>query len=50
LKNKYNVRYNENMQLLTARHYNDDNIKMLTKDKEILLEQRNRQTVRFVVR
>ncbi len=50
LKNKYNIRYNENMQLLTARHYNDDNIKMLTKDKEILLEQRNRQTVRFVVR
>jgi aspartate kinase len=50
LKAKYNVRYNENLLLLTARHYTDDNVKMLTTGKEILLEQRNRQTVRFIVR
>ena len=50
LKNKYTIRYNENLVLLTARHYTEENIRMLTKDKEILLEQRNRQTIRFVAR
>lgn len=50
LKSKYTIRYNEGLQLLTARHYTEENIRMLTRDKEILLEQRNRQTIRFVVR
>ena len=50
LKSKYTIRYNEGMTLLTARHYSDENIAMLTKGKEILLEQRNRQTIRFVAR
>ncbi len=50
LKPKYNFRFNENLHLLTARHYTEENIKMLIKDKEVLLEQRNRQTIRFVVR
>ncbi|MFY8137632.1 MAG: aspartate kinase [Flavobacteriales bacterium] len=50
LKNKYTIRYNENLVLLTARHYTEENIRMLTKEKEILLEQRNRQTIRFVAR
>ncbi|MEZ4798901.1 MAG: aspartate kinase [Flavobacteriales bacterium] len=50
LKEKYTIRYNEGLTLLTARHYNDENIKMLTANREILLEQRNRQTIRFVAR
>jgi aspartate kinase len=50
LKNKYTIRYNENLVLLTARHYTEENIRLLTKEKEILLEQRNRQTIRFVAR
>lgn len=50
LKDKYAIRYNEGMQLLTARHYTEANIQMLISGKEVFLEQRNRQTIRFVVR
>lgn len=50
LKAKYHFRFNENLQLLTARHFTEENIVMLTKGKEVLIEQRNRQTIRFVVR
>lgn len=50
LKSKYTIRYNEDMQLLTARHYTDAHIQSLIANKEVFLEQRNRQTIRFVVR
>jgi aspartate kinase len=44
------VRYNENVELITIRHYNSAIIEELTAGREILLEQRTRETVRFVVR
>ncbi|MBK7388722.1 MAG: aspartate kinase [Bacteroidetes bacterium] len=50
LMNDYKVRYNENLQLFTVRHYYSSTIEMLTTGKEILLEQRSRQTAQFVVR
>ncbi len=50
LMNDYKVRYNENLQLFTVRHYYPSTIDMLTAGKEILLEQRSRQTAQFVVR
>ncbi|MBK7968465.1 MAG: aspartate kinase [Bacteroidia bacterium] len=50
LMNDYKVRYNENLQLFTVRHYYPSTIEMLTTGKEILLEQRSRQTAQFVVR
>jgi aspartate kinase len=46
----YEVRYNTNLELLTIRHYNEEIINELTYQKEILLEQRTRETVRFVMR
>jgi aspartate kinase len=46
----YYVRYNQNLELITIRPYKDDIIRELTKNKEVLLEQRTRETVRFVVR
>jgi len=46
----YAVRYNTNLELITIRQHNPEIIDELTKDKEILLEQRTRETVRFVVR
>jgi aspartate kinase len=49
-KDTYFVRYNENLELITIRPYNHSIIQELTKDKEVLLEQRTRETVRFVVR
>ncbi|MBK9047769.1 MAG: aspartate kinase [Bacteroidetes bacterium] len=50
LMNDYKVRYNENLQLFTVRHYYPSTIELLTTGKEILLEQRSRQTAQFVVR
>ena len=47
---KYSVLYNLNLELVTIRQYNEAIIDELTRGKEILLEQRTRETVRFVVR
>ncbi len=50
LRAKYQVRYNENLTLMTIRHYDDKTVNMLTKDRELMMEQRSRQTIRMVVR
>lgn len=42
--------YNENVEMLTIRHYTPDAVNKITEGREILLEQRMRSTVRFVVR
>ncbi|HET8963916.1 MAG TPA: aspartate kinase [Chitinophagales bacterium] len=49
LKEEYEILTNDNLQLLTIRHYNAEIIKELTKGKEILLEQRSRQTIQFLI-
>lgn len=46
----YAVRYNTNLELITIRQYNEEIIQELTQGKEIMLEQRTRETIRFVVR
>ena len=50
LKDEFSAVYNENVELLTIRHYTPEAITRITSDREILLEQRTRSTVRFVVR
>jgi aspartate kinase len=50
LKTEFTAVYNENMELLTVRHITPDSVMQISKDREILLEQRTRSTVRFVVR
>jgi len=50
LADRYAIRYNEGLHLVTIRHYDEATLKMLTENKEILLEQRSRQTVRLVMR
>jgi aspartate kinase len=50
LQEKYQVKYNSNLSLLTIRHYTNDLIGELTQNKEIILEQRTRNTVRFLLR
>jgi aspartate kinase len=50
LKIKYSVLYNENVEMLSVRHYNSEAIKRITEGRKILLEQRTRNSVRFVVK
>jgi aspartate kinase len=50
LKDDYSIIYNENAELLSIRHYNQEAIDRITKDRDILLQQRTRSTVRFVVK
>jgi aspartate kinase len=50
LKTEFTVVYNENVEMLSIRHYTSEAIDRIAHDREILLEQRTRSTVRFVVR
>jgi aspartate kinase len=50
LKTEYTAIYNDNAEMLTIRHYTTEAIERITLDREILIEQRTRSTVRFVVR
>ncbi|MCU0462423.1 MAG: aspartate kinase [Bacteroidales bacterium] len=50
LETEYSALYNENTEMLTIRHYTPEAITRITSGREILLEQRMRSTVRFVVR
>lgn len=46
----FNVRYNDHVSILTIRHPKPMVMQQLLQYKEVLLEQRNRTTVRFVIR
>lgn len=50
ISKKYKVYYNNPLELITIRHYNDEVIKELQKGKELLLEQRSRSTIQLVLR
>jgi len=50
LKPEFNIIYNENVEMLTIRHYTGEAVNKITNNREILLEQRTRSSVRFVVR
>jgi aspartate kinase len=50
LSKEYRVLYNEDVSLLTIRHYDEATLAKLLKGREVLVEQRSRQTARFVVR
>ncbi|HLV42187.1 MAG TPA: aspartate kinase [Brumimicrobium sp.] len=50
LKDEYDVKYNDNLELVTIRHYDQLTIDRVTKNREILMEQKTRQTVRIVMR
>ena len=50
LKTEFTAVYNDKIEMLTIRHYTSDAIALMTKGREILLEQKTRSTVRFVVR
>jgi aspartate kinase len=50
LKTDFDALYNEDVEMLSIRHFNEEAIERITKGREILLEQKTRSTVRFVVR
>jgi len=49
LSNNFKVRYNDNLELITVRHYSENDIKNVTENRAILLEQRNRTTAQLVL-
>ena len=49
LKEKFRVKFNENVELWTIRHYTPEVIQSTTEGKTILMEQRNRETAQFVM-
>jgi aspartate kinase len=50
LEDRYYIRFNENLRLITIRHYNQEVIERMIRGKEVLLEQRSRSTVQYVVK
>jgi aspartate kinase len=50
LRTEFTAVYNENVEMLSIRHYTPEAIERITSGREILLEQRTRNSVRFVVR
>jgi aspartate kinase len=50
LSSDFSVRYNMGLELLTVRHYSEELINILLRDKETLLEQRSRTTAQFVIK
>lgn len=50
LQKDYKVTYNDGLVLYTIRHYSDEVISDLLKDKTVFLQQKSRRTARFVVK
>lgn len=46
----YLVKYNEELELVTIRHYDDPTIRRVTVGKRVILEQKSRQTARLVIK
>lgn len=50
LRDKYAIKYNEQLTLLTVRHGNEDSIRKLLNDSRPLIDQRTRHTIRMVIK
>jgi len=49
LQEKYKVKYNENVQLITVRHYNKQTIDKVLAGRTAILRQTSRATIQFVI-
>jgi aspartate kinase len=47
---KYMLKYNQGLELVTIRHYNQETIDKVISGKEIMLQQKTRQTARIVMK
>lgn len=50
LQKDYKVLFNDGLELVTIRHYDDQTIARVTTDKKIIVEQKSRNTARFVMK
>ena len=50
LQNEFKVLYNDELELVTIRYYDQSTIERVCVNKEVLLEQKSRYTVQLVVR
>ena len=46
----YEVLYNADLSLFTLRHYNDNSFDSFLQDKDVVLEQKSRNTIQFIAR
>ena len=49
-KARYEIKFNKDLELVTIRHYDQETIDRLTQGKEVILEQKTRQTVRLLAK
>lgn len=49
LQGKYKVKYNEDVELVTVRHYNQETIDKLMSGRKVILRQTSRATIQFVL-
>lgn len=50
LEKNFNVKYNDNLQLVTIRHYEKAGVESIISGKEVMLEQKSRTTLQMVVK
>ncbi|MBW6459807.1 MAG: aspartate kinase [Bacteroidales bacterium] len=50
LHKRYSVRYNQALELITIRHFNEKAVEHVLRGREVLLEQQNRTVVQYVIR
>ena len=44
------MRFNQGLELVTVRHYDQETLDRVTTDKEIILQQKTRETARLIVK
>jgi aspartate kinase len=50
LEGNYKIKYNQDLQLVTIRHYNFESINNLSAGKTVLIEQLSRNTAQLVLK
>jgi aspartate kinase len=50
LSKNYKVKYNDAVELITIRHYSAESLDKVLKDREILVEQKNRTTIQLIIK
>jgi len=49
LQKSFEIRFNEGLELYTIRHYNDEAIQRITSGRNVILEQKTRNTIHLIV-
>jgi aspartate kinase len=49
-QDSYDVKFNEGLELVTIRHYDQATIERVTQEKDVILQQKTRETARLIVK